>query len=346
MIPAKNRERKCSTCKHYQASPLWRKGWCRNPLLYDRNTNHLVEADSLACNRTFIDYWEPLDERAAQSSQSASTGATGVKPRVAPSIPMETVDAAGSVVSSPDSTPAMGSAMSARSRKPMFKPLSGREPQRAPLSLVDEAYDELEPAPDPKTTQKMPQIERQRPGARPMSARERIQQTRMGRGFGVPQLSGIRLWIAVGALALVIVAVAALLLFNRNPTPTNPGNNPIVDGGQKTTVLPTVTGIGDNPPTASVPRPTLPVVAPVPTAIAIGGYAKVVKTGDGLIIRRTPAKLGERMIKVPDGTKLHVIDGPETADGFTWWKVDGFNPQSPDTAGWCVQNYLEPTAAP
>lgn len=152
----------------------------------------------------------------------------------------------------------------------------------------------------------------------------------------------------MGALALLIGAVAALLLFNRAPgiTGVNSGNATVVAGGQKTEVLPTPTGLGDNPPTASVPKPTLPVVAPVPTAIAIGGYAKVVKTGDGLIIRRTPARAGERMVKVPDGTKLHVIDGPEEADGFTWWKVDGFNPQSPDTAGWCVQSYLEPAAAP
>ena len=91
MIPAKNRDRKCSTCRHYQPSPLWRKGWCRNPLLYDRNTNHLVEADSLACNRTFIDYWEPLTgDQAPAGPQPRST-----KPRIAPSIPMTTTDPKG-----------------------------------------------------------------------------------------------------------------------------------------------------------------------------------------------------------------------------------------------------------
>src|SRR5436305_7921307 len=105
MIPPKNRDRKCSTCRHYQPSPLWRKGWCRNPLLYDRNTNHLVEADSLACNRTFIDYWEPI----VGPGQVAGPQPRGGKPRIAPSIPMDTLDAQGRpIAGNGNSTPAAG----------------------------------------------------------------------------------------------------------------------------------------------------------------------------------------------------------------------------------------------
>ncbi|HKP52384.1 MAG TPA: SH3 domain-containing protein [Chloroflexia bacterium] len=343
MIPAKSRERKCSTCKHYQASPLWRKGWCRNPLLYDRNTNHLVEADSLACNRTFIDYWEPLDERAAtQGGQPRSTGTTGPKPRIAPSIPLDTVDAAGAPVASREQTPAMGSAMPARSRKPMFRPLSGREPARPPLSLVDEEYDELEPA-DPKATAKMPQVDRQKPGGVTLSAKERIQQARSLRRPNLPQLSGPRLWIALGGAGLLILVVAAVLLLGRRGETVNPPPSSSII--EKTTVLPSPTGLGDARPSPTVVVPTVSVVVPT-GKIAVNGYARVVNTGDGLVIRQSPARAGTRVTKVPDGTRLHIIDGPEEADGFTWWKVDGFNPQSPDTAGWCVQTYLSPTTAP
>src|SRR6476469_4224081 len=106
MIPAKNRDRKCSTCRHYQPSPLWRKGWCRNPLLYDRNTNHLVEADSLACNRTFIDYWEPVQGPTPEMAPQARSG----KPRIAPSIPMGTRDAQGNRAVTTGNTPAAGMA--------------------------------------------------------------------------------------------------------------------------------------------------------------------------------------------------------------------------------------------
>ena len=34
--------RKCGSCKHYEPAPIWRKGWCRNPLLYSPQQSHLV----------------------------------------------------------------------------------------------------------------------------------------------------------------------------------------------------------------------------------------------------------------------------------------------------------------
>lgn len=345
MVPAKNRERKCSTCKHYQASPLWRKGWCRNPLLYDRNTNHLVEADSLACNRTFIDYWEPLDERnGAQTGTNRSTGTTGPKPRIAPSIPMETVDATGAAISKADSASAMGSTAQARSRKPLFKPLtSAREQARPPLSLVDEAYDELE---DPKVTQKMPQVDRKKAAGMPMSSLDRIREARIGRGLAFPQLSGRMLWMALGALGLLIVVVAALLLTRRGDTPTN--NNSVATE-QVVVALPSPTGLGDaRPSPTTVAGATASIVEPPVGEIAVNGYAKVSGTGaQGLIIRPGPTTAGDkRVTKVSDGTRLHIIDGPEKVGEITWWKVDGFDPKSPTTSGWCSGTYLIPTAAP
>lgn len=345
MVPAKNRERKCSTCKHYQASPLWRKGWCRNPLLYDRNTNHLVEADSLACNRTFIDYWEPLDERnGAQASTGRSTGTTGPKPRIAPSIPLETVDATGTPVSKPDSTPARGSTLPARSRTPMFKPLtSAREQGRAPLSLVDEDYDELEGA---RPTQKMAQVDRKSPTAPTMSAMDRIRQARSGRGLTIPQLSGPTMWIALGAVALVIL-LAVWFITSRGDTPPAPVSSVVV---QQTEVEATPTGIGDlePSPTAGTAPPTLSVTEVPSGSIEVNSYVKVNGTGpQGLIIRPQPTLAGDkRVTKVVDGTRLHVIDGPIKTGEITWWKVDGFDPKSPDTFGWCSATYLVPTTAP
>ena len=51
-------ERKCSTCKFYEPAPIWRKGWCRNPLLYAPQQSHLVAEDDLDCSRGLSDYWE------------------------------------------------------------------------------------------------------------------------------------------------------------------------------------------------------------------------------------------------------------------------------------------------
>src|SRR5687767_305905 len=135
LIPAKNRERKCSTCKHYQPSPLWRKGWCRNPLLYDRNTNHLVEADSLSCNRTFIDYWEPIEGRAPEVGLHPKPP----KPRIAPSIPIGTVDAKGRRKMVTGNTPVGG--MAAVVPQDDINPSKPKGRQRPALSVVTPDYD-------------------------------------------------------------------------------------------------------------------------------------------------------------------------------------------------------------
>src|SRR5438874_9624464 len=158
MIPAKNRDRKCSTCRHYQPSPLWRKGWCRNPLLYDRNTNHLVEADSLACNRTFIDYWEPM----TGPMPSAGPQARSSKPRIAPSIPMETMDAQGRriIVTGAGNTPAAGMAAVASKKKNRQEEL----PERPALSLVTPDFDEVFGEEDENATLQLEEVEHLRTG--------------------------------------------------------------------------------------------------------------------------------------------------------------------------------------
>lgn len=51
--------RRCGTCKHFEQSPLWRQGWCRNPLLYTAQQSHFVSADELDCERGMGNYWEP-----------------------------------------------------------------------------------------------------------------------------------------------------------------------------------------------------------------------------------------------------------------------------------------------
>src|SRR5205085_8618988 len=56
------RNRKCGNCRYFEPAPLWRKGWCRNPRLYDRRANHLVDAATIDCEQVFRAriYWEPI----------------------------------------------------------------------------------------------------------------------------------------------------------------------------------------------------------------------------------------------------------------------------------------------
>ena len=40
---------------------MWKKGWCRNPLLYSPQQSHLVGEDDLDCNRGMGSYWDPIE---------------------------------------------------------------------------------------------------------------------------------------------------------------------------------------------------------------------------------------------------------------------------------------------
>jgi hypothetical protein len=145
----------------------------------------------------------------------------------------------------------------------------------------------------------------------------------------------------VGALAVLIVVLAAFFIFNRGNNASN--QNPAVQPIGSVQPQPTPTGFGDPTPTGVAS--SQPTTAPVaPDAIAVGGYAVVTGTGDGLIVRSSPGRSGSRIAKIADGTKARVVDGPQEADGFTWWKLDQFDKSNPALTGWSVQDYLKASA--
>jgi len=78
------------------------------------------------------------------------------------------------------------------------------------------------------------------------------------------------------------------------------------------------------------------------TRIAVGDYVRVIDT-EGIGLRfRTGAGLDHETTQMLDeGTILQVIDGPEIADGFTWWRLDYHG-----SLGWCAGEWLESIEAP
>ncbi len=74
-------DRACRTCKHFEPSPIRRKGWCRHPLLYSPQQSHLVHQDDLDCGHRLGNYWEP-----AESPEEAEPQPAGAeeKPEAAP----------------------------------------------------------------------------------------------------------------------------------------------------------------------------------------------------------------------------------------------------------------------
>ena len=139
---------------------------------------------------------------------------------------------------------------------------------------------------------------------------------------------GLPLWPLAVILLLILAVVISFGpdLFRSAPQPT-------VIIPTVTPALPTVAPL----PTAT-PKPT--PTPSVPTEIKVGVYVKVIGAeADALSYRSGPGLNYARLSIVKDGTILEVLEGPEEADGYTWWRLedeDGF-------IGWAADDWLEPT---
>ena len=107
------------------------------------------------------------------------------------------------------------------------------------------------------------------------------------------------------------------------------------------TILPTATA---GPTSVATSTPTVTATAtetPVPV-VMVGATVEVRGTGsDQLRMRAGPGLNQELLLTVPDGTRLLVIEGPEQADGYNWWKARTEDAQE----GWAASDWLVPVAA-
>ena len=148
---------------------------------------------------------------------------------------------------------------------------------------------------------------------------------------------GLPLWPLV--VLVLLIAVVFISLWN----PFTPSTQPTVE------ILPTATPALPTPvpfPTATpTPKPTYTPTPSVPTEIGVGVYVKVVNTdADGLRFRYGPGLNTVTKKFVKDGAILKVLDGPEEADGLTWWRME--DPAEADEdlkIGWAADEWLEPT---
>lgn len=73
------------------------------------------------------------------------------------------------------------------------------------------------------------------------------------------------------------------------------------------------------------------------TEIGIG--ATVVTTLGDVNLRAEPSTSANSLLQLAEGVELTVIGGPEEADGFTWWQVQGTVGESP-VEGWLAEDFL------
>jgi hypothetical protein len=148
---------------------------------------------------------------------------------------------------------------------------------------------------------------------------------------------GLPLWpLLVIVLVILIVVVSLLNPFAPSPPPT-------------VEIIPTVTqALPTLPPLSTVtftPQPTITPTPAVPTEIKVGGYVKVVNSGaDGLRFRWGGGENYATKKVLKDGTILKVLEGPEEADGFTWWRLEDPAEEDEDLRiGWAADDWLKPT---
>lgn len=87
------------------------------------------------------------------------------------------------------------------------------------------------------------------------------------------------------------------------------------------------------PPAARSPIFPTATPAPAPTVMHIGGMAQVSNTeGKVLRARQSPSLKAPAQAAFKEGEQVRVLEGPVTADGYTWWRIEGSG-----GAGWSAQ---------
>lgn len=157
------------------------------------------------------------------------------------------------------------------------------------------------------------------------------------------------LWIGLGAI-VTILAIAVAVLWARLlldiPSDEIEATPTVILQTAVPTSPPPIPTVGEMVPTAAgeeAEATIQPIATQEPTPIppgvlAIGVSATVVDTEVGLNLRADPVVAADNILAlVPDGTVLEVIDGPEEAEGYVWWRLrtaDG-------TEGWGVEEFLQ-----
>lgn len=110
-----------------------------------------------------------------------------------------------------------------------------------------------------------------------------------------------------------------------------PTGLPAVPPAQPSATLP--------PPTAAVAPTATSVVVPTPAGpITVGSTVHITGTGgDKLRVRSGPGLNYTTIKLVPDGYEFKVLEGPQSANGYEWWRLE----DAEGTIGWAVANYLQ-----
>ena len=151
----------------------------------------------------------------------------------------------------------------------------------------------------------------------------------------------INRWVILGSIvfaALLIVLTLILIGWTRPRVAPDVGFVPAY-----LTMIPAPTHTPNAPPTPTFDPNTTPTL--VPGTIGIGGYVQISGTGgQGLRIRSTAGLNGDTVFRGEEAEVFIVKDGPQVADGHTWWYLVA--PYDETRAGWAAADFLVVVPSP
>jgi hypothetical protein len=151
----------------------------------------------------------------------------------------------------------------------------------------------------------------------------------------------INFWTVAGAIAVALLLGLATLLGVMYLVP----QEQITPSRAIVTLIPASTPTSQATAEATQSSLYIPTATPLSGGIAVDGYVQITGTeGLGLRIRATPGLNGQFLFLSFDSEVFKVIDGPESADGLTWWKL--LAPYDASRTGWAAADYLALVPAP
>ena len=147
--------------------------------------------------------------------------------------------------------------------------------------------------------------------------------------------------LTAGGVAALLVLVTLLSIGWTRPAPQRELGFAPAD----LTVIPAPSSTPDTTATAT-PDPLLVGTATLPPdVIGVGGYVQISGTdGDPLRLRSSPGLSGEPVFLGYAEEVFEVRDGPQQADGYSWWYLVA--PYDETRAGWAAASFLSPIPSP
>lgn len=149
----------------------------------------------------------------------------------------------------------------------------------------------------------------------------------------------INVWTILGALLVAGCLLLATWAAIGWTSPRPPGALGFVPA-DVTVIAPSTSTPSPAPTAAAVGTPSAPA-----GVIAVGTYVQIKGTeGQGLRIRSAPGLNSDTVFRGEEAETFKVTDGPQQADGHTWWHVVA--PYDNTRAGWAAADFLAVVPAP